>query len=151
MSVKPSHTANTTTEGGFALLEVLIAVVVLSFGLLGLAALQVTAIKNNHSAHQRAQATVLAYDITDRMRANRDEALSGSYNTAFSDAAPSGTSMRDLDLAAWKTSLAARLPDGLGAINADAATGIVTVTLQWNDSRGTNGNASQQWSTQTQL
>lgn len=57
-------------ETGFSLLEVLIAIVVTSIGLLGLAAMQATGLRNNHSAYHRSQATVLAYDIADRMRSN---------------------------------------------------------------------------------
>ena len=57
-------------QSGFSLLEVLIAIVVTSIGLLGLAAMQATGLRNNHSAYHRSQATVLAYDIADRMRAN---------------------------------------------------------------------------------
>lgn len=55
---------------GFSLLEVLIALLVLSLGLLGLAALQVTSLKFNTESYYRTQATFLAYDIIDRMRAN---------------------------------------------------------------------------------
>ncbi len=57
-------------QTGYSLIEVLIAIVVTSIGLLGLAAMQATGLRNNHSAYQRSQATVLAYDIADRMRAN---------------------------------------------------------------------------------
>lgn len=56
---------------GFTLLEVLIAVVVLSVGLLGLARLQTAGLRQNHSAFMRSQATMLAYDIIDRMRTNK--------------------------------------------------------------------------------
>ena len=57
--------------GGFSLLEVLIALVVLSVGLLGLAALQAAGLRGSSSAFQRSQAVVLASDIADRMRVNR--------------------------------------------------------------------------------
>jgi type IV pilus assembly protein PilV len=56
---------------GFTLIEVLVAVLVLAIGLLGLAALQVTGLRNNHSAYLRSQATTLALDMADRMRANK--------------------------------------------------------------------------------
>jgi type IV pilus assembly protein PilV len=60
---------------GFTLLEVLIALLVLSIGLLGLAALQTIGLRSNQMASTRTTATQLAYDITDRMRAN--EAATG--------------------------------------------------------------------------
>lgn len=64
---------------GFTLLEVLVAVVVLSIGLLGLASLQVNGLRFNHSAYLRSQATALAYELADRMRANTPGLA--SYNT----------------------------------------------------------------------
>jgi type IV pilus assembly protein PilV len=64
-------------QHGFTLLEVLIALLVLSIGLLGLAALQTTALRSNTMATTRTHATQLAYDISDRMRAN----VAGSYTT----------------------------------------------------------------------
>jgi type IV pilus assembly protein PilV len=57
-------------QSGFTLLEVLIALLILSIGLLGLAALQTTGLRSNQMASMRTLATQTAYDITDRMRAN---------------------------------------------------------------------------------
>tara|TARA_Y100001934_G_C12174415_1_gene688262 strand:+ start:59 stop:547 length:489 start_codon:yes stop_codon:yes gene_type:complete len=59
------------TTLGFSLLEVLIALVVLSVGLLGLAALQANGLRGSSSAFQRNQAVLMASDMADRMRANR--------------------------------------------------------------------------------
>src|SRR5690606_37316619 len=64
-----------TRGGGFTLIEVLIALVVMSVGLLGLASLQTNTLAFNRDAYLRSQATALAYDIIDRMRANRDAAV----------------------------------------------------------------------------
>jgi type IV pilus assembly protein PilV len=73
---------------GFTLLEVLVAVLVLSIGLLGLAGLQAASLRNNHSGYLRSQATILAYDYIDRMRANRDVALTTNlYETSFDNTA----------------------------------------------------------------
>lgn len=71
-------------ERGFTLIEVLVAMVVLSIGLLGLAGLQATSLKSNQSAYHRSQATQLAYEMADRMRANREYAkvlLNNVYTT----------------------------------------------------------------------
>lgn len=65
---------------GLTLVEILVALLVLSIGLLGLAALQTTSLRFNTSAYYRTQATALAYDLSDRMRANRQAALDGLYN-----------------------------------------------------------------------
>jgi|GEM_PF-966312 len=57
---------------GFTLIEVLISVLVLAVGLLGFAALQITAVNNNQESYFRTQATVIAQDMASRMHTNRD-------------------------------------------------------------------------------
>lgn len=70
----PSHSlpvVRLARARGVTLIEVLVALVVLSIGVIGLAALQAQALQMNQGAYMRAQATNLAYDIADRMRTNR--------------------------------------------------------------------------------
>ncbi|WP_457319849.1 type IV pilus modification protein PilV, partial [Stenotrophomonas sp. P5_B8] len=62
-------------QAGFTLLEVLIAIVVLAFGLLGFAMLQTTSVRFVQSANYRTQATNLAYDLTELMRSNRFQSV----------------------------------------------------------------------------
>ncbi len=59
-----------TRERGFTMLETLIAILILSFGLLGIAGIYVAGVQNNKSANLRTLATQQAYDMADRMRAN---------------------------------------------------------------------------------
>ena len=134
---------------GFTLLEVLVAMVVLSIGLLGLAGLMGSSLKNSHSAYQRTQATWLAYDALDRMRANRAIALAGGYNLALG-AAPGGSGLAATDLSEWDTALTNTLTAGDGSI-AVAATGVVKVIVQWNDARGTGGKATEQFIVDSQI
>lgn len=121
-------------QAGFTLLEVLVAIVVLSLGLLGYAGLQMASIKNSASAYQRSQATILAYDIIDRMRVNRAQAIAGNYNTTIGALPGAGTSIAAQDLAQWKTRVDDALPGGDAAINVDA-NGNVLITIQWVDKR----------------
>lgn len=75
------------TSRGFSLIEVLVALLVLSIGLLGLAALQTTSLQYNSESYFRTQATFLAYDIIDRMRANNAAVADGGiYDVADSTA-----------------------------------------------------------------
>ncbi|MGH8250594.1 MAG: type IV pilus modification protein PilV [Steroidobacteraceae bacterium] len=120
-------------QRGATLIEALVALLVLSIGLLGVAGLQVQALRNNHGAHLRSQATVLAQDILDRMRANRDAALGNAYVIAVG-ATPTGTTLADFDLVAWKQSLADILPAGDGAVV--MAGNVATITVQWTDRLG---------------
>lgn len=111
-------------QQGVSLLEVLISVVVLSIGLLGLAGLQAVSLKNNTSAYQRGLATMLAYDVIDRMRA--DLPGCASYAVAFGvDGAG--------DVQTWKNGVKAALPGGNAQVV--IAAGTVTVTIQWDDNR----------------
>ncbi|WMP16979.1 type IV pilus modification protein PilV [Thiothrix lacustris] len=76
-------------QTGLSLLEVLIATVVLSTGLLGLAGLQIAGMKTTHNSYQMQQATWLVHDLLEHMRANRSAALAGQYNVATSCSEPS--------------------------------------------------------------
>jgi type IV pilus assembly protein PilV len=126
---------------GVALLEVLIALVVASIGLLGLAGLQTVALQFNTSAYYRTQATALAYGLVDRMRANRQDALNGLYVGGVADPAPAcdpnggGGGSAAADVAAWRNALACQLPDGTGSVAANGS--AFTITVQWDDSHGT--------------
>lgn len=145
-------------QSGFTLLEVLVAMLVLSIGLLGLAGLMASSMRNNQSAYHSTQATWFAYDILDRMRANRAGALAGGYSAAnalgspaaCSTAAPAG-SIAAQDISGWKNMIACALPEGDGSIVVNGANRRVTVTVQWNDSRATNGVSNQQLIVESQL
>ena len=114
---------------GFAMLEVLISVMVLSFGLLGLAGLQAYGLKNNHSAYLRSLATQQAYDIADRMRANRQGVANGKFNLVSGIPTNPGcissgctaNNLADYDMFQWNTDNAALLPSGSGVVCRDSS------------------------------
>lgn len=135
-------------SAGFSLIEVLVSVLVLGSGILGMASLQLNALKYNQVAAVRSQATFLAYDITDRMRANRTKARAGSYDISLNASAPAGSNIVATDLQQWRAALDEQLPDGKGAVQRDAGKFIITV--QWDESR-VAGAASQQFVYETQL
>jgi len=130
-----------TSTKGFTLIEVLIALIVLSIGLLGLASLQANGLRSNHSGYLRSQATIFAYEMTDRLRANRKTAIAGSYNIELEDAKPSGSTIQDVDRKEWFDALEANLPSGDGAIECTTtvvsgiSTYACTIDVQWNDTR----------------
>jgi type IV pilus assembly protein PilV len=122
-------------QKGFSLIEVLVTMVIISFGLLGIAGVIVNSMRNNQSSYARTQASVLANDIIDRMRANRTTAETApfAYNLALG-AAPAGSGVVLNDLTQWRTSLAAAMPSGTGSVTM-ASAAQVTVVVQWNDAR----------------
>lgn len=124
-------------QRGTTLIEVLVAIVVLSVGLLGMALLQVTSVQSNHSAYYRSQVTILASDLADRMRANRTAALGNAYVFDFPDSSSahsvSGTQAQK-DQAEWLNALALALPEGTGQVEKTGT--LVTISVRWNDNRG---------------
>ena len=131
-------------QKGLSLIEVMIALAVFSFGLLALAALMASGLKYNTSALHRSYATSQAYDMADRMRANRLGLDAGYYNDlSESDTDPdcieSGCTpeqMAHYDTWQWNTDNARLLPEGAGTVSLKSSdTGIYTITVAWNDDR----------------
>lgn len=129
------------TSRGFTLIEVMVTVLVLSIGILGLAALQAQSLRLNHSAYLRSQATALAYDITDRMRANWMAAGAGAYDIDLGDSAPAGATVAAADLETWKAALTVTLPNGDGSV-ARNGDGSFTIIVSWDASRGADDDAA---------
>lgn len=139
-------------NAGFSMIEVLIAIVILTFGMLGIAALQALALRSSQSSITRNEAVAQSYAILDAMRANRSQALLGAYTLGAYDAGdPSGTSwtcgvpaddgtLSSKDLNEWMGRL--RSAQGLGpsacAIIAPVAgmQDTYQVRIRWDDSRG---------------
>jgi type IV pilus assembly protein PilV len=140
---KTSDQSPIRASNGFSMIEVLVSLFILAVGLLGLATLQMTNLKNNHSAQQRTTASVLAYSLLDRIRLNK----TADYTLAMT-ADPSGSTLKDNDLESWIDTVETSLPDGDGSVS--IAGDIVTVTVQWNDSRGLEGDDEQTFSVSTQ-
>lgn len=123
-------------HAGVTLIEVLVAIVILSIGILGVASLQGNALKANHSAYMRAQASILAHEMLDVMRADRIAARQQAYDGSF-NAPPTATGeLPDDELNRWVTRLQDTLPASSGQIETISGTGEVTISVTWDDSRG---------------
>ncbi len=75
---------NLRGQSGFNLIEILVASLILSVGLLSMAGLQVASLRSVQNATQKQQASFIVHELLERMRSNREGALDGHYNTAVS-------------------------------------------------------------------
>lgn len=142
---------NQDKQHGVSLIEVLVTLVILSIGLLGIAGMQVTSVKNTQVAAQRSIATQQAYDIAERIRANMGTpaglpggvpggAVNGSYNnltpTIPADPGCGGpctpVQQAVADHRNWNLTNAQVLPAGTGTVVGTIAAGF-TVTLNWTE------------------
>jgi len=126
-------------QGGVTLIEILVSIVIVCFGLLGVAGLITTGLKSTQSSQFRTQASFLAYDIAEKMRINRDEALAGQYKTAVT----ATNAIALADKAAWQASVGA-LPSGVGTVTMPSVN-TYEITIQWDDSKIAGGGATQQF------
>jgi type IV pilus assembly protein PilV len=127
---------------GFTIVEVLVALVVLSVGMLGIAGLYVVTLQSGGTAIYRTQAVNLAADMADRIRANRNAGLAYAAGAAGSLACTGAgavdCSPADLagdDVLQWNTEIAAALPAGAGDIQVDTAVtpAVYTITVTWSE------------------
>ena len=134
-------------DNGFTLLEVLIALLVLSIGLLGLAALQTVGLRSSQMAAMRTLASQKAYDMSDRMRANPAGVDARLYVQAATNTVPTVSmdcaetvctpaQMAAYDKAIWLSEVI-RLTGGRGRITLDASGTLVThtITVFWDEGR----------------
>ena len=136
-------------QAGFSLIEVLVAVLVLGVGMLGIAALQLNAMRNNQLSLQRTQAVTMIYFMLDALRANRSDAVNGNYNLSHTpgNACPVpaiGTTLVSNDRHFWLQALKDNIGDEnstCGEIDCQTSAGNTNcrVAVYWKDNRDTSG------------
>jgi len=145
-----STVARAKRERGFSLLEVLIALVVLSVGLLGIAGLQTFSLQFNHQSYERTQATILISEMFDRMMANPAAARAGKYDDVQALTPASGyaygsclttgcattSELANYDIFVWKTAIAnSRMSQGTGQIArkniGNTGSFVYDITITW--------------------
>ena len=130
------------------MLEVMVAILVVAIGLLGLAGLMNAGLRNNQSSSAQSQAVWLAYDMLDRLRADKIVAGAGGYNVLMGSA-PGGSGFANTELVGWRGLVAAALPVGTGSVS--VVGNAATVIIQWSDDRVRGGSATQQLAVHSQL
>ena len=152
-------------QRGVGLLEILIAVVIISIGFLAAARMQVESMRNSQSSYYRSQAYFMASAMVDRMRANVEGVRDGFYDDkttaeAVSDPACEANActperIAQQDLHDWRASLHAGgegfiplLPSvegvsAAGSVSAENGTGRYTVKLVWGEIVGGKSESSE--------
>jgi type IV pilus assembly protein PilV len=135
---------------GSSMLEIVITIFIISIGLLGLGAMQINAMKFQKSSSQRSEATQSAYDLSERIRANRQGAVASDYvyTTAYAatvlnlpntpectDTKCTSNEIARIDLAQWLRNLNSRLHGGAGYVIKNSVGGY-DVTVMWREQNG---------------
>jgi type IV pilus assembly protein PilV len=154
-----SHAGNTRRQGGYVLLEALVAVVIAAVGFVGAARLQTFGLAVNNSTQVRQKATLLGYQMADRIRANQAGVTAHAYDAPSAGAtaclsASTGCTPAQLaaaDLGVWAAEIADQLPAGAGVVCLDSTPddgtagaplcdglgNVIAVKLWWTDKVGT--------------
>jgi len=131
-----------TIQAGFSMLEVMVTLVVLSTGLLGVANLQVEALRGNQGAYLASVAAQQAQDMAERMSANRAGVVANQYdnldasipvmpvNCLSADCTPTNLSLFDHNR--WNTTNQALLPSGAGQVK-KISDGVFLIGVRWHD------------------
>lgn len=123
---------STQAQEGMSLIEVLVALLILTVGILGAAAVQVNALKYTDSSRMTSQASFIAYDMMDRIRAN----AAADY-TVTPPTSGNPKVARDQDLYDFTRNIA-----GFGGKTATGSISlnqrVYTITITWDDSRAAN-------------
>jgi type IV pilus assembly protein PilV len=133
---RPQH-RRPRPDHGFTLVEVLVALLVLSIGMLGIAALYLDSLRASRAALYRTQAVSLASDIADRIRANRTPV--DAYDCGGECVAGTGgNAVAILDINAWLANIQRELPGGTGSLTFTAAAAATTpnvydVAVTWTE------------------
>ena len=142
-------------QAGASLLEVLVSILILSFGMLAMAGLHAASLRYGKMAQFRSVATQLAYDLSDRMRANSAGAVAGGYvYTAAYSATPApvtvpgcaaptlctAAEIAAIDLAQWRNTARLALPGGGVYLTQDpGATNVMNMWVMWQDPQTADG------------
>jgi type IV pilus assembly protein PilV len=145
------------TQKGVGMIEVMIAVLIISVGFLGVAALQAVSLSTNNSAMARSLATIDSYSILDLMRADFSSAANGAYNGPISGSCPAaGSSLSSKQLNQWctqlRTDLGASATSQITCTNTGNNAVNCAITITFDDSRaGVGGTSAQKVITQAML
>ncbi len=134
------RTTHTSFQAGFSLIEAMVSLVVVSVGMIGIAALYGQGLSAGRTALYRTQAVNLAADMADRIRVNRMGDANYGGAGANNNCDPGGgvnctpAQMAAHDLWVWTTQVAQQLPNGVGTVQYTGTTPpTYTIQVAWQD------------------
>lgn len=157
----PAHTSPLSNQHGFSLLEVLVSIIILSFGLLGMVGLQAAALQANREARFQSSAASLARELAEMVRGNKDVGLSSNnpylvdltsplapatasycFNVANAVASPCAniTAVANSAMTEWLTRVDSELPSPHVVVCVDSAPFDTAGLPQWTCTPGAGAN-----------
>ncbi|HEY2558440.1 MAG TPA: type IV pilus modification protein PilV [Caldimonas sp.] len=156
---KLRSTAKRSRTRGYALLEALVAVLIAAVGFVGAARMQTLGLAMNNSTQARQKATLLGYQMADRIRANQagmtahayDAPTAGATTCLYSGSGCSPAQLAAADVGEWQAEIASQLPTATGVVCLDSTPddgdalaplcdglgNVIAVKLWWTDKVGT--------------
>jgi type IV pilus assembly protein PilV len=157
-SSNPTVASRRRSSGGYALLEALVAIAIAAVGFVGAARMQTLGLAMNNSAQARQKATLLGYQMADRIRANQagvtahayDSPVAGATSCLYGGTGCTPAQLAGADIAEWQAEIAAQLPTAVGVVcldstpedgtavapQCDGTGNIIAVKLWWTDKVG---------------
>jgi type IV pilus assembly protein PilV len=145
---------NRSRQSGITLIETMIAILVLSFGMLGMLSVFLNSLKITSSSHYRSIAAQQMYALSDNVRSSLPQltvyptASGSAVSNCLTTAGCTTAEITQTEVALWQTRLAAMLPSGAGTICRDSSpndgttgswacdgTGQYVIKVCWDDSR----------------
>jgi type IV pilus assembly protein PilV len=128
------------SHAGFGLIEALVALVVISVGMIGIAALYGQGLRASGTAFYRTIAINLASDMAERIRVNRRGNSDYGGGAELGDCDPGGdtdcttAAMAAHDLFVWQAAVTAQLPTGTGVVRYTSTTPpTYTIRVTWEE------------------
>ena len=155
---------NRSAQSGITLIETMIAILVLSFGMLGMLSVFLNSLKITSTSHFRSIAAQQSYALADSIRANLPQlavyptASGAAVSNCFTTAGCTTAEMTQTEIALWQARLGALLPSGAGTICRDstptdgtpgawacdnAAGAQFVIKVCWDDSRVASSTATE--------
>lgn len=136
---KMSNNFSVIRQKGVSLIEVMVAVLVLGIGILGVAGLQNSSLRNTLSAQERTLMTVMASQLNEQITAN-EQALARRSNSVPRASFVGDCEAPGVAIAAWINEVQRVLSESTcPVIVQNNAARIFTISMVWDDSRGTQG------------